>query len=80
MRLAPIPETKSNPQTQAHRFSVRLRDQSVTNRDRNGPWMKTPRPWRSGRSRRSDGVSVAEGGGFEPPRDVTPNTDSSRAP
>jgi hypothetical protein len=23
---------------------------------------------------------VAEGGGFEPPRDVTPNTDSSRAP
>jgi hypothetical protein len=41
---------------------------------------RTPRPRRPGRSRRSDGVPVAEGGGFEPPRDVTPNTDSSRAP
>ncbi len=26
------------------------------------------------------GAAVAEGGGFEPPRDLTPNTDSSRAP
>jgi hypothetical protein len=32
---------------------------------------------RAGASRRSGAVSVAEGGGFEPPRDVTPNTDSS---
>jgi site-specific recombinase XerD len=55
-------------------------DRSVTNRrcdpsrDENAP---TDGP---GRLRRSSGDPVAEGGGFEPPRDVTPNTDSSRAP
>jgi nucleotide-binding universal stress UspA family protein len=40
------------------------------------------RPDRSGRgvSQVSRCCVVAEGGGFEPPRDVTPNTDSSRAP
>jgi hypothetical protein len=34
----------------------------------------------SSQVRRCWQADVAEGGGFEPPRDVTPNTDSSRAP
>jgi hypothetical protein len=55
-------------------------DQSVTNGGPRGISSRAPRPTGPGRLRRSDGVPVAEGGGFEPPRDVTPNTDSSRAP
>jgi hypothetical protein len=55
-------------------------DQSVTNRRCDRPGTRTPRLSGPGRLRRSSGASVAEGGGFEPPRDVTPNTDSSRAP
>jgi hypothetical protein len=54
-------------------------DQSVTNRGQR-PGSGTPPAHVRGRFPWSQGVTRAEGGGFEPPRDVTPNTDSSRAP
>jgi hypothetical protein len=52
----------------------------VTNLTRSAPTHE--RPDRGGQDVCAvpSGTSAAEGGGFEPPRDVTPNTDSSRAP
>ena len=44
------------------------------------PIPRTPPARVRGRSRWSDGVPEAEGGGFEPPRVLPLNTDSSRAP